>query len=50
MSYLNSLENKLGINNKRQKRNNIFIKIRPKIRQKISLQGNVLTNKEKLIA
>lgn len=50
VSYLDSLEDELGIDDERQRRNNIFAKIRPEIRQEISLRGDVPTDREKLIA
>ena len=50
VSYLDSLEDELGIDDERQKRNSLFAKIRPDIRQEMSLRDDVLANREKLIA
>ena len=50
VSYLDSLEDELGIDDERQKRNSLFAKIRPDIRQEMSLRGDVPANREKLIA
>jgi predicted DNA-binding protein YlxM (UPF0122 family) len=50
VSYLDSLEDELGIVDDQQRRNNLLAKLKPELRKQLSLQGQIPNNRELLIA